>query len=304
MEKTRLRDLLERLKAGEVQVEEVIETLRHLPFEDMGFAKIDHHRTLRRGFPEVIFCEGKNPEEIIQISKRILAQGVNLLATRCSRKLFSLVEAEIPDAVYHREGRLFAVEQIERPERGGIAVVSGGTSDRPVAEEAALTARYLGCGVTRLYDVGVAGLHRLLAGWKDIRGVDAIVVVAGMEGALASVVAGLADAPIIAVPTSVGYGASFGGISALLTMLNSCAGGVTVVNIDNGFGAGYAAAVICHKIHAGPKGGGTGRSSGAGTGKRVSRVAVKRKRASRGGAAGKKTSHAAGRRGTGRRKAK
>ena len=304
MEKTRLRDLLERLKAGEVQVEEVIETLRHLPFEDMGFAKIDHHRTLRRGFPEVIFCEGKNPEEIIQISKRILAQGVNLLATRCSRKLFSLVEAEIPDAVYHREGRLFAVEQIERPERGGIAVVSGGTSDRPVAEEAALTARYLGCGVTRLYDVGVAGLHRLLAGWKDIRGVDAIVVVAGMEGALASVVAGLADAPIIAVPTSVGYGASFGGISALLTMLNSCAGGVTVVNIDNGFGAGYAAAVICHKIHAGPKGGGTGRSSGAGTGKRVSRVAVKRKRASRGGAAGKKASRAAGRRGTGRGKAK
>ena len=304
MEKTRLRDLLERLKAGEVQVEEVIETLRHLPFEDMGFAKIDHHRTLRRGFPEVIFCEGKNPEEIIQISKRILAQGVNLLATRCSRKLFSLVEAEIPDAVYHREGRLFAVEQIERPERGGIAVVSGGTSDRPVAEEAALTARYLGCGVTRLYDVGVAGLHRLLAGWKDIRGVDAIVVVAGMEGALASVVAGLADAPIIAVPTSVGYGASFGGISALLTMLNSCAGGVTVVNIDNGFGAGYAAAVICHKIHAGPEGGGAGRSSGAGTGKRVSRVAVKRKRASRGGAAGKKASRAADRRGSGRGKAK
>ncbi len=302
MEETRLRDLLERLKEGEVQVEEVIESLRHLPFEDMGFAKIDHHRTLRRGFPEVIFCEGKNPEEIIQISKRILAQGVNLLATRCSRKLFSLVEAEIPGAVYHGEGRLFAVEQEARTKRGRIAVVSGGTSDRPVAEEAALTAQYLGCGVERLYDVGVAGLHRLLTRWKEMRGVDAIVVVAGMEGALASVVAGLADAPIIAVPTSVGYGASFGGISALLTMLNSCAGGVTVVNIDNGFGAGYAAAVICNKIHSG--GGRRGSSAGAGRRKHPARVAVKRKRVSGGKAKRKSTPRAAGRRSPGKGKAK
>ena len=262
MEETRLRDLLKRLKDGTVSVDEAVEALRLLPFEDMGFAKIDHHRTLRRGFPEVIFCEGKSPGEITEISKRILAQGVNLLATRCSRELFSHVEADIPGAVYHEEGRLFAVEQTGRSKRGRIAVVSGGTSDRPVAEEAALTAHYLGCEVDRLYDVGVAGLHRLLAGWKQVRGVDAIVVVAGMEGALASVVAGLADAPIIAVPTSIGYGASFGGISALLTMLNSCAGGVTVVNIDNGFGAGYAAAVICHKIHAGP-----GRCGGRGKAK-------------------------------------
>lgn len=254
MEETRLRDLLERLKEGTISVDEVIEALRLLPFEDMGFAKVDHHRTLRRGFPEVIFCEGKSSDEIIEISKRILAQGVNLLATRCCRELFSLVEKGIPAAVYHEEGRLFAVEQTGRPKIGRVAVVSGGTSDRPVAEEAALTAHYLGCESLRLYDVGVAGLHRLLEGWKQVRGVDAIVVVAGMEGALASVVAGLADAPIIAVPTSVGYGASFGGISALLTMLNSCAGGVTVVNIDNGFGAGYAAAVICHKIHAGGAG--------------------------------------------------
>lgn len=306
MEETRLRGLLEGLREGAISIEEVIEELRHLPFEDMGFAKIDHHRTLRRGFPEVIFCEGKSPEEIVQISKRILAQGVNLLATRCSRKLFSLVEVDIPGAVYHREGRLFAVEQAERQRRGRIAVVSGGTSDRPVAEEAALTAYYLGCGVERLYDVGVAGLHRLLAGWREIRGVDAIVVVAGMEGALASVVAGLVDAPIIAVPTSVGYGASFGGISALLTMLNSCAGGVTVVNIDNGFGAGYAAAVICSRIHSG--GGGTGggreRTPSAGPRKRVSRVAVKRKRASLGKAKKKPVPRTTGRRGQGRGKAK
>jgi NCAIR mutase (PurE)-related protein len=298
MEETRLRDLLKGLKEGTISVEEAIEALRLLPFEDMGFAKIDHHRTLRRGFPEVIFCEGKSPGEIIEISKRILAQGVNLLATRCSRKLFSLVEADIPGAVYHREGRLFAVEQAGRSKRGRIAVVSGGTSDRPVAEEAALTAQYLGCGVDRLYDVGVAGLHRLLAGWKQVRGVDAIVVVAGMEGALASVVAGLADAPIIAVPTSVGYGASFGGISALLTMLNSCAGGVTVVNIDNGFGAGYAAAVICHKIHAaaGKRAGAVKRKPpGAAQGKRVSRVAVKRKRASRDAAPKQTAPRAAGR---------
>ncbi len=268
MEETRLRDLLNDLERGEISVDEAVEALRHLPFEDMGFAKIDHHRTLRRGFPEVIFCEGKSPDEIAQISKRILSQGVNLLATRCSKELFSLVEPEVPGAVYHEEGRLFAVEQTERTRIGRVAVVSGGTSDRPVAEEAALTAHYLGCEALRLYDVGVAGLHRLLEGWKQVRGVDAIVVVAGMEGALASVVAGLADAPIIAVPTSVGYGASFGGISALLTMLNSCAGGVTVVNIDNGFGAGYAAAVICHKIHAGPagrRGGGKAKPSVAGS---------------------------------------
>jgi NCAIR mutase (PurE)-related protein len=249
MEEARLRVLLEKLKSDAITVDEVIEALRLLPFEDLGFAKVDHHRTLRRGFPEVILCEGKSPEEVIEIAKGILAQGVNLLATRCSRELFSRVTAAIPAAVYYKEGRLFAVEQAERKRRGRITVVSGGTSDRPVAEEAALTAHFFGCGVERLYDVGVAGIHRLLASWKTVRGVDAIIVVAGMEGALASVVAGLADAPIIAVPTSVGYGASFGGVSALLTMLNSCAGGVTVVNIDNGFGAGYAAAVICHKIH-------------------------------------------------------
>ena len=290
MEETRLRNLLNGLREGEVSVDEAIEALRHLPFEDMGFAKIDHHRSLRRGFPEVIFCEGKSPGEIAQISVRVLSQGVNLLATRCSKELFDLVEAEIPGAVYHEEGRLFAVEREKRQKIGRIAVVSGGTSDRPVAEEAALTAHYLGCEAVRLYDVGVAGLHRLLEGWKQVRGVDAVVVVAGMEGALASVVAGLADTPIIAVPTSVGYGASFGGISALLTMLNSCAGGVTVVNIDNGFGAGYAAAVICRRIHAasvGRSGSGKVRPSVAGRKGSVPHAAGRGGRAKRAASGGK-----------------
>jgi NCAIR mutase (PurE)-related protein len=246
-----LRSLLAKLEQGKVTVDEVVDRLRRLPFEDMGFAKVDHHRSLRRGFPEVIFCEGKSPDEIVKIAQGMLAQGSDLLATRCSRELFAKVKARIPGAAYHEEGRLFTVGWKGRKRRGRIAVVSGGTSDRPVAEEAALTTEFFGCKVERLYDVGVAGIHRLLSSWELIRGVDAIIVIAGMEGALASVVAGIADAPIIAVPTSVGYGASFGGISALLTMLNSCAGGVTVVNIDNGFGAGYAAAVICHKIHGG-----------------------------------------------------
>ena len=253
-----MRKLLEKLEKGTTTVDEVVDRLRRLPFEDMGFAKVDHHRSLRRGFPEVIFCEGKSPDEIIKISGGILAHGADLLATRCSPELFAEVKDDIPRATYDEKGRLFTVEQTGRKRRGRVAVVSGGTSDRPVAEEAALTADFFGCNVDRLYDVGVAGIHRLLSSWEQVRGTDAIIVVAGMEGALASVVAGIADAPIIAVPTSVGYGASFGGISALLTMLNSCAGGVTVVNIDNGFGAGYAAAVICNKIY-GSRGKGKGK---------------------------------------------
>jgi NCAIR mutase (PurE)-related protein len=258
MQETRLRRLLDKLQKGTMTVDEVVDRLRRLPFEDMGFAKVDHHRSLRRGFPEVIFCEGKSPEEIVKIAGGMLAHGADLLATRCSPELFAEVKSDIPKALYHEKGRLFTVEQTGRKRRGRVAVISGGTSDRPVAEEAALTADFFGCNVERLYDVGVAGIHRLLSSWEQVRGADAIIVVAGMEGALASVVAGIADAPIIAVPTSVGYGASFGGISALLTMLNSCAGGVTVVNIDNGFGAGYAAAVICRKIYGG-KGVGKGK---------------------------------------------
>jgi len=265
MEETQLKELLERVSNGTMPVGKALERLRSLPFEDLGFAKVDHHRALRRGIPEVIFCEGKSAHEIVKIAQKIGEQGVNVLATRCSKKLFRAISPRLPAAVYHEEGRVFFIERTAVKRRGVVAVVSGGTSDRPVAEEAALTAHYLGCAVDRLYDVGVAGIHRLLSSWERVRTADCIIVVAGMEGALASVVAGIADAPLIAVPTSVGYGASFGGLAALLTMLNSCAGGVTVVNIDNGFGAGYAAAVLCRKIY------GAGGTVAAGEGPRSKR---------------------------------
>ncbi len=254
MEEARLRRLLDRVAGGKLGVAEALERLKVLPFEDLGFAKVDHHRAIRRGFPEVIFCEGKTAAEIVKIAKNVTARGSNLLATRCDPAVFGKISPALRGAVYHPEGRLFAIERVRTKQAGLVAVVSGGTSDRPVAEEAALTAQYLGCGVDRLYDVGVAGIHRLLSSWERIRKADCIVVVAGMEGALASVVAGIADSPLIAVPTSVGYGASFGGLAALLTMLNSCAGGVTVVNIDNGFGAGYAAATIIRRAFGGAAG--------------------------------------------------
>ncbi|MBN1164079.1 MAG: nickel pincer cofactor biosynthesis protein LarB [Candidatus Krumholzibacteriota bacterium] len=249
MERNRLRELLEKVAGGKLDVSQAVERLRILPFEELDFAKVDHHRSLRRGFPEVIFCEGKTAEQVEKIALKIIGQGVNLLATRCAPELFAALEKKLPGAVYHRDAALFAVEQTRAEKVGKVAVVSGGTSDRSVSEEAACTADYLGCDTKRYYDVGVAGIHRLLSCWEEIRLADVIVVVAGMEGALASVVAGMAEAPVIAVPTSIGYGASFGGLAALLAMLNSCAGGVTVVNIDNGFGAAYAAAVICRKLH-------------------------------------------------------
>lgn len=249
MDRDSLKRLLDDVAGGKTGVDEAVERLRTLPFEDTGYARIDHHRELRRGFPEVIFCEGKTPEQITGIATRILEHGSDLLATRCLPEQFAAISGSIEGAVYHEDGRLFAVRQSDSEEKGFVAVVAGGTSDWPVSEEAALTAQYLGCRVGRFYDVGVAGLHRLLSSWEEIREADVIIVVAGMEGALASVVAGMAAAPVIAVPTSVGYGASFGGLAALLAMLNSCAGGVTVVNIDNGFGAAYAAAVICRKIY-------------------------------------------------------
>lgn len=248
MHRKMIAELLEAVAGGTLGVEEALERLRVLPFEDTGHTRIDHHRQLRRGFPEIVYCEGKTPPQIADIARRIVAAGSDLLATRCAPEVFASVAGDIEGAVYHEEGRLFAVRRSEPQASGLVAVVSGGTADRPVCEEAALTAHYLGCRVQRHYDVGVAGIHRLLASWEEIRAADVIVVVAGMEGALASVVAGMADAPVIAVPTSVGYGASFGGLAALLAMLNSCAGGVTVVNIDNGFGAAYAAAVICRKL--------------------------------------------------------
>ena len=261
MEESRLKRLLERVAAGKLDPAEAVERLRTLPFEDLGFAKVDHHRAIRRGFPEVIFCEGKSAAEIVKIAKNVASRGSNLLATRCAPEVFRKISPKLRGAVYHPEGRLFAIERVKTKRIGLVAVVSGGTSDRPVAEEAALTAEYLGCGTSRLYDVGVAGIHRLLSSWERIREADCIIVVAGMEGALASVVAGIADAPLIAVPTSVGYGASFGGLSALLTMLNSCAGGVTVVNIDNGFGAGYAAATFIRRAARGVAGAEHGRGA-------------------------------------------
>lgn len=241
----KLKKLLEDVKFGQVEPDEAIEQLRDLPFEDIGFAKIDHHRDLRRGFPEVIFCQGKTSTQIAEIASRILNKGGNLLATRASTDIYNAILKIAPSAEYNQLGRIISLIQ-HQPEyaAGLILVVAAGTSDIPVAEEAVVTAQIMGNRVERLYDVGVAGLHRLLSNAAKLMEAKVIVVVAGMEGALPSVIGGLVDKPVIAVPTSVGYGASFGGIAALLAMLNSCASGVTVVNIDNGFGAGYSAALI------------------------------------------------------------
>ncbi len=245
MEIEKLRILLEQVKGGEMAVEDALQSLRTLPFEDLGFSKIDHHRQLRTGFPEVIFCQGKTVEHVKQISERILAAGHPLLATRATLDMYKAVKEVQPTARYNELGRTITVSQSEEDTGvSGILVVSAGTSDLPVAEEAAETARMMGNQPERLYDVGVAGLHRLMSNHEKLLSARVIIVVAGMEGALPSVVGGLVDCPVIAVPTSIGYGASFGGLAALLGMLNSCASGVTVVNIDNGFGAGYSAALI------------------------------------------------------------
>ena len=241
-----LKNLLERLSRGEITVEDSLERLKNLPFEDLGFACIDHHRTLRKGLSEVIFGEGKDVPAIIGIMEQMLAQEENVLVTRLSPDKSKEVQDRFPESTYHEKARMLTVirRPVEISGRGTILVMTAGTSDIPVGEEAAIVARFMGNEVDTIYDVGVAGLHRLLGHWEKITGAAVIVVVAGMEGALPSVVGGLVDKPVIAVPTSVGYGASFQGITALLGMLNSCASGVTVVNIDNGFGAGYAAGVI------------------------------------------------------------
>ena len=240
-----LRKLLEDLHQQRTTPEEALEVLRHLPYEDLGFAQVDHHRGLRQGFPEVVFCQGKTLEQVGQIVQRIRATGSDVLATRASREVFAAVQALFPEAVYHAQAHAIVLQSEQRSRTKGIVlVVSAGTSDIPVAEEAAITAQTLGSTTERLYDVGVAGIHRLLDRRDKLFQARVLIVVAGMEGALASVVGGLVDKPVIAVPTSVGYGASFGGIAALLTMLNSCAAGVATVNIDNGFGAGYMAHII------------------------------------------------------------
>jgi NCAIR mutase (PurE)-related protein len=241
-----LRNLLQRLSRGEITVEDSLERLKNFPFEDLGFACIDHHRTLRKGLSEVIFGEGKEVPAIIGIMEQMLAQEENVLVTRLSRDKSGEIQERFPESTYYEKARMLTV--IRRPVkisgRGTILIMTAGTSDIPVGEEASVVAKFMGNEVDTIYDVGVAGLHRLLGHWEKITKATVIVVVAGMEGALPSVVGGLVDKPVIAVPTSVGYGASFNGIAALLGMLNSCAAGVTVVNIDNGFGAGYAAGVI------------------------------------------------------------
>lgn len=239
-----LRRLLKEVKADKINIETAVQRLRDLPFEDVGFAMIDHHRQLRQGFPEVILCNGKTTEQIIEIAKRILNKSDNLLATRASLEIYESLKQIEPAARYNELGKTISVVQNQLQMREGILVVTAGTSDIPVAEEALETAQIMGNKVERLYDVGVAGLHRLLSNREKLFKARVIIVVAGMEGALASVVGGLVDKPVIGVPTSIGYGVSFGGVAALLSMLNSCASGVAVVNIDNGFGAGYIAALI------------------------------------------------------------
>jgi len=241
-----LEGILRELKRGETTVEACLERLKSLPFEDMGFACLDHHRPLRRGAAEVIYGEGKDAADIQAIMERMIDAGDNVLVTRLAPEKAEVLERAFPESVYHPRGRVLTLirESPGPAGRGTILVVSAGTSDIPVAEEAAVTARFLGHTVETLYDVGVAGLHRLLRAQERLRQASVIIVVAGMEGALPSVVGGLVDRPVIAVPTSIGYGAGFQGLAALLGMLNSCAAGVTVVNIDNGFGAGYAASLI------------------------------------------------------------
>ena len=236
--------MLEAIRDGYLPVDEALERLRHLPYEDLGFASLDHHRALRKGFPEVVLGEGKTPEQVAAIAERLAANSDRLLVTRASIDMYRAVKERVPDAAYHATARTITLDRSNDPRRPGVAVCCAGTSDVPVAEEAAVTAELMGSAVDRMFDVGVAGLHRLLDKLERLRAAKALVVVAGMEGALPSVVAGLVSAPVIAVPTSIGYGASFRGLAPLLAMLNACAAGVAVVNIDNGFGAGYLAAVI------------------------------------------------------------
>lgn len=240
-----LRQLLEQVRQGGIPVDEACARLATLPYEDLGFAKVDHHRALRRGFPEAVFGAGKTKEQIVAIVEKIAARGQRVMVTRTTAEAAQAVRALRPAARFHEAARCLTLDAGEAPALPGrIAIAAAGTSDLPVAEEAGVTAEFHGASVERVYDVGVAGLHRLLDRAETIRSADVVIVVAGMEGALPSVVAGLVDAPVVAVPTSVGYGASFHGLAALLAMLNSCASGVGVVNIDNGFGAAHLACLI------------------------------------------------------------
>lgn len=246
MTKTEVSKILRSYKRGLLSLDDVIKVLSATTFESFDIATLDHHRELRQGFPEVVLCQGKTKKEVAEIAKRITAHGSILLATRATPEKFRAVKRVIPKARYNEVARTITANEhlVSSTGRGIVLVITAGTADRPIAEEAVETARIMGNDVDRIVDVGVAGIHRILRHNEKLRNASVIIVVAGMDGALPSVVGGLVDVPVIAVPTSVGYGASFGGIAALLTMLNSCAAGVTVVNIDNGFGAGYAASTI------------------------------------------------------------
>lgn len=240
-----MRQLLDGVRAGDISLDDAMAQLSTLPYEEMGFAKIDHHRALRRGFPEVVFGPGKTAEQIAAIAERLAVGGTPVLITKVSAECYGTIHERITMAEYHAEARAITLNRSKvADKRPGVMVISGGTSDIPIAEEAALTAELMGNEVERSYDVGIAGVHRLLDHLPRLREAKVIVAVAGMEGALPGVVSGLVSVPVIAVPTSIGYGASFGGLAPLLTMLNSCSAGIAVVNIDNGFGAGYLAAMI------------------------------------------------------------
>jgi pyridinium-3,5-biscarboxylic acid mononucleotide synthase len=237
--------LLKDVKNGKKSIDEALEVLKNFPYTDLGFARIDNHRELRTGYPEIIYCAGKSVEQVKEIFKVMSEKENNVFGTRATQEMYEAVRSYSPHAIYYQDARIISVQK-KRPAapESRIAVITAGTSDIPVAEEAAITAELLGNNVLRIYDAGVAGIHRLVDKLPEIRNCRVVIVIAGMEGALASVVGGLVDKPVIAVPTSVGYGANFGGISALLAMLTSCSTGVTVVNIDNGFGAGFSASMI------------------------------------------------------------
>jgi NCAIR mutase (PurE)-related protein len=237
--------LLIKVKKGETSIEKALDVLKNFPYTDLGFARIDHHREMRTGYPEIVYCAGKSVEQVREIFRVMSEMENNVIGTRANNDMFEAVSKILSEAVYFPVARIISLQKKKKKAtESRIAIITAGTSDMPVAEEAAITAELLGNSVLRIYDAGVAGIHRLVDKLPEIRNCRVIIVIAGMEGALASVVGGLVDKPVIAVPTSVGYGASFGGISALLAMLTSCSTGVTVVNIDNGFGAGFAASMI------------------------------------------------------------
>jgi len=245
MNKEYLTKLFNQIKIGELEVEDAVEKLKTLPFEDIDFCKVDHHRAIRQGVPEIIFCKGKAPEHTAKIFERLIEVNPIVMGTKADAATFEEVKRLIPNAVYHSLAQIITVGDIEAtPKKGKVLIVSAGTADIPIADEAYIVSLALGNNTERLYDTGVAGIHRLFASMDKLYSANVIIVVAGMEGALPSVIGGLVDIPVIAVPTSVGYGANFNGLSALLTMLNACSSGITVVNIDNGFGAAYFASMI------------------------------------------------------------